>query len=220
MRNVDSAIDEVMDLRAELAMGPDDDSQRERSTSKAMPRQHADYIYRGGYWDASQRIHNSDIFQRSGGKTAVYNLLSQNIQEGFEELNIVSSLNLEGNIAGEDYVMSATLSARLNSRNIKKGKGERVGELFPPIVVKLRKPLPETNEDGSPFEISTFTLENNTEFFVNEGRTNRNVKRTGFLPQIMENLGKEIINQIDPDEVLATMIQLVQNAVDKTPENA
>ena len=212
MKDVDSAIDGVMELRAELAMG-DEVDKREREVSKAIPRQHANYIYRGGNWHAKQRVHDENFFQRSGGKTPVYELLSKNIQEGLATVNIRSTLSLNGEVQGDVYLLKATFKATLNARNMERGSGEEVGDLFPPIVVGLRKPL--VDSENNPIDPETFTLENNTEFFVDQGRTTSDERKTGFLPQVIETLGNEIKTRIDPDEVLATMIQLVQNAVDQ-----
>ena len=93
-----------------------------------------------------------------------------------------------------------------------RGSGEEVGDLFEPIVVTSSKPLPEGANNEN------FTLENNTEFFVDQGRTTSNEQKTGFIPQLFEELGNKIKSDIDPDDVLATMVQIVQNAVDQDPE--
>ena len=208
--DVESAINEVMDLRMALAMGPDDPNmpaERKREVSQDMPRQHANYIYKGGNWEAKQRVHDPEFFKKAGGKTPVYELLSKNIQEGLKTINVKSALDIKGSIEGDDYVLRGVFKAELNCRNLTSGKGESAGELFNPILVNISKPL----EGVDP---QSFTLEQNTEFFVDQGRTNLSVGRTGFLPDFIGKIGDEIKNKVDPDEVLQRMSQLVQMAVD------
>lgn len=219
MKNVDEAITNVMDLRAELAMGADDPNNprpdRQREFSQHMPRQHAAAIYHNGNWHAKQRVHDPEFFRKAGGKTPVYELLSKNIQEGLATVNIKSVLHITGNIQNNtEYLIKATFSSQLNARNLERGSGEEIGDLFPPITVGLRKPLPE---DADP---AAFTLEQNTSFFVDQGRTTKAGEKTGYFPTLMKSLALEIKNQIDPDAVLERMIQLIQNAVDVNPDAA
>lgn len=209
LKDVDTAINDVMDLRAELAMG-DTVSDREREKSKHIPRQHANYIYSGGNWHARQRVHDENFFTSEGGKTPIYQLLSKNIQEGNAGVAIKSVLDLNGDVQGDSYVISATFRASLNARNRETGEGEEIGELFTPIRVTDSKPLPNTNDEGEMVDPDSFTLEKNASFFVDQGRTNRNVERTGFLADLINDLGSKIKQDINPDEVLDTMLDLVQ----------
>jgi hypothetical protein len=224
MKNVDEAISDVMDLRAELAMGGEEEQdpnnprpQRQREFSKGMPRQHANAVYANGNWQAKQRVHDPEFFRKAGGKTPVYELLSKNIQEGLATVNIKSVLALTGEIEDDEYVLKAVFSSTLNARG-SQGRGEEVGNLFPPITVGLRKLLPRI-DDGEG-NLNPVNFDKDPNFFVDEGRTTRRIPKTGFLPTLMRNLGNEIKTKIDPDEVLGTMLQLVQNAIDQVPEGA
>jgi len=213
--NVEEAIDEVMDLRADLAMGAIDDDgeggKRDRDVSTAVPRRHANYIYQGGNWYAKQRVHDENFFQREGGKTPVYNLLSKNIQEGNKGVTIESKLEVKGEVVGNEYIIKSIFTSELNVRHPETGQGVKIGELFQPVVTGLRKPLGDINSDD-------FTLEKNIEFFVNEGRTKSGYK-TGFLPDFFTRTGENIKNSIDPDAVLEQMVELVQLASQYNPED-
>jgi hypothetical protein len=214
--DVESAINEVMDLRMALAEGPEAQGiqPREREASKHMPRQHANYIYKGGNWEAKQRVHDPEFFKREGGKTPVYELLSKNIQEGLKTINVKAVLDIKGgidngNVNNGQYTLRGTFTAELNCRNLKTGAGESTGHLFQPINVVMSKPMPEDVDKAN------FSLEQNTDFFINEGRTNKKINRTGFLPDFINKIGAEIVANVDPDAVLQKMGQLVQLAVDQ-----
>jgi hypothetical protein len=218
--NVDEAINSVMDLRADLAMGAMGDEEqafdinRPRETSSAVPRRHANYIYtKGGNWSGKQRVHDPEFFKKAGGKTMVYHLNSKNIQEGLKELNVESVLHLRGFIdndinGGDQYILKATFTSTLNARNLTSGAGENRGSLIDPIIVSLIKPLPKD------FDVDTFTLDANPEFFVNEGKA-RGGKKTGFLPSLISRLGDAIMANVDPDDVQQRIVQLAQEAVEE-----
>ena len=209
--NVEDAINEVMDLRMALAGGPDEadnQGQRNREASKHMPRQHANYIYKsGGNWEAKQRVHDPEFFKKAGGKTPVYALLSKNIQEGLKTINVKSVLDIKGKIENNVYVLTGIFTSQLNCRNLTTGEGESTGPLFPPIDVTVTKPLPED------IDMENFSLEQNTDFFIDQGRTNSKISRTGFLPDFINKIGSAIVTNVDPDDVLQKMSQLVQMAV-------
>ena len=211
--NVDDAINEVMDLRMALATGPDDPDNREqrnREPSKHMPRQHANYIYtKGGNWEAKQRVHDPNFFKKAGGKTPIYELLSKNIQEGLKTINVKSVLDVKGSIEGNEYILHGIFTAELNCRNLTTGEGESTGNLFTPIEITVNKPLPEDIDTGN------FSLEQNTDFFIDQGRTNSKISRTGFLPDFINKIGSAIVDNVDPDDVLQKMSQLVQMAVEE-----
>ena len=212
---VDSALNQSMEIRMELA---DDEQaeQRKREISKQMTRSHGDRSYGGGGWSTGQRVADLNTFTREGGKTRVYELLSKAIQEGEMTVSTESTLKLVGNVEGEEYTMTATFSGRMFDRG-DNGLGRSTGPLFDPITVGLRKPF--VDEHGEPYDPETFTVEQNVDFFIDGGRSSwMDIRRTGYLPTLLQSLADEIINQINPDDVLATMIQRVQNAVDQEPE--
>lgn len=212
--DVESAINDVMDLREMLAMGGEEGEtiNRERETSSHIPRQHANYIYAGGKWEARQRVHDPNFFERAGGKTPVYQLLSKNIQEGLKQITIESKLEIQGaEREGTEYIMVATFSSKLNARNSESGKGQDLGNLFEPITVQITKPIPNGE---------SVNIEDNPRFFIDQGRTTAQVPKTGFVPDVLSELGQEIVSRVDPDDVLERMIQLVQTAVDNEPEAA
>ena len=210
--NVNDAINNVMDLRADLAMGAMDDEQqfdinRSREASAAVPRRHANYIYtKGGNWSGKQRVHDPNFFKEAGGKTMIYHLNSKNIQEGLKELSVESVLHLRGFINDNEYVMKATFTSTLNARNLTSGAGENRGSLIEPIVVSLVKELPQD------YDATNFTLESDMEFFVNEGRK-RSGGKSGFLPSLIDRLGNAILETVDPDDVQQRIVQLAQEAV-------
>ena len=221
LENVEKAINDVVELRTALAMGPDDPNldvtdvgQREREYSKPMPRQHANLIYQNGNWSAQQRAHDPNIFRDEGGKTPIYELLSKNIQEGNVKLVIKSVLEIKGDVytspeEGSNYLFKGKFSSILYHRNAE-GEGALVGELFEPIVVTLRRPLGSYNPESTNFESSP-------KFFINAGRKStqrigQTVDRSGFLKTFITKITTELVNRIDPDEVLRTMTMLVQNA--------
>jgi len=118
MIDVDTAMNDVMDLRMSLATGAppaegEEEQDREREVSKSIPRQHANYIYAGGNWPAKQRVHDKEFFKRAGEKTDIYKLLKKNIQEGNKRVNVTSVLDIKGNVQGDDYVMTSTFTATL-----------------------------------------------------------------------------------------------------------
>lgn len=212
--SVEDAMNQSMEIRMELG---DDEQQekRKRERSKQMTRSHGGRSYPGGEWSTGQRAADQQAFIRAGGKTRKYELLSQAIQEGNITVTTESKLQLVGNVEGNEYVMTATFSGRMFDRG-DRGQGRLTGELFSPIIVGLRKPF--VDEEGDPYDPETFTVEQNIEFFIDGGRSSwMDIRRTGYLPTLLKSLGDEIINQIDPDDVLATMIELVQNAVDEEP---
>jgi len=215
-KSVEDAMEKSMQVRMDLATEEERDM-KNRDASQQMTRSHGGNAYAGGLWSPGQRVADLENFIREGGKTRVYELLSKAIQEGEKTVTVGSDLHLVGDVEGDEYVMSATFSANMYDRG--GGRGRLTGPLFDPITVGMRKKLPAVDDVGDPVDPENFTLEGNTKFFVNEGRTSDNtVRRTGVLPSLLKNLGKEIINQVDPDEVVATMIQLIQNAVDIEPE--
>jgi hypothetical protein len=201
LKDIDSTVNAMLDLRAELALG--EAGMREREVSAHVPRRHANYIYRGGNWAGKQRVHDKEFFKRAGGKTMVYALNSRNIQEGEKEINIESILHLTGNIIGRNYVLNALFNVTLNARNKETGEGQERGQLINPITVSLSKPIPRNIDQ------ETFNLDNNIDFFIDQGRT-INKQRTGFLPDLMNKLGQSIMETIDPDDVQEKVVRLAQ----------
>lgn len=222
LENVEKAINDVVELRTALAMGPDDPNldvtdvrQREREYSKPMQRQHANLIYQNGNWDAKQRAHDQNIFREEGGKSDIYNLLAKSIQEGNVKVVIKSVLEIKGNVRvipedeSYEYVFRGKFSSVLYHRNAE-GAGALVGELFEPIVVTLRKPVGD-------YDIESTNFESRPEFFINAGRKStqrigQTVDRSGFLKTFITKMTTELVDRIDPDEVLRTMTMLVENA--------
>jgi len=214
-KSVEEAMNQSMEIRMELATD-EQQEKRKRERSKQMTRSHGGRSYGGGEWKTGQRAADQEAFIRAGGKTQKYKLFSKAIQEGNITVTTESTLKLVGNVDGGEYTMTATFSGRMFDRG-DSGRGRLTGDLFNPIVVGLRKPF--VDEEGIPYDPETFTVEENIDFFIDGGRSSwMDVRRTGYLPTLLQSLGNEIINQIDPDDVLATMIELVQNAVDEEPE--
>lgn len=208
LNDIESTVDSVLDLRAELAMGEEGaETQRQRERSQHLPRRHANYIYtKGGNWQGKQRVHDENFFKRAGAKTMIYQLNSKNIQEGQRQINIESVLDIKGNIENDKYVLKGTFTATLNARNKETGEGTNRGNLIQPIVVRLEKPLPEG------INAQSFTFESNMEFFINEGRT-ISKQKTGFFPEFINNIGMTLLTQIDPDDVQEKIVQLAQEFV-------
>jgi len=209
LETVQFAINDVMELRTQLAMDQEV-AEREREPSQQMVRSHGGNSYPGGLWVAGQRVADAEDFQRAGGKTRVYGLLSKAIQEGKMAVTIQSTLLLEGYTNGEEYVLSAKFSSIMFDR----GKVHKGKPLFDEINVTKRKEF--VDEKGRPYDPETFTVEKNTEFFINEGRkADMGLERSGFLPDLLNDLSAQIIEQVDPDEVIAEMIRIIQSADDQ-----
>ena len=61
-----------------------------------------------------------------------------------------------------------------------------------------------------------FTLENHTKFFVDQGKTyTKGEEKTGFLPDLINELKDQILATVDPDEVQQKILQLAQDAVEE-----
>jgi hypothetical protein len=217
--NLNQAINEIMDLRADIAEGrieneedPDEtfDIKRERQKSSHIPRKHANYKYMNGNWDARQRVHDPEFFKEAGGKTRIYELNSKNIQEGLKELDVESMLHVKGEIVDENYVLTATFSATLNARNLISGEGENRGPLIAPITASLMKPLPQ-DEDVN---LGNFNLVTQPDFFINEGMI-KSGTRTGFLPALFNRLGEAILENTDPNDIQQRIVLLAQEAVEE-----
>jgi hypothetical protein len=199
--DIDSTVNAIMDLRAELALG--EAGVRQREASAHVPRRHANYIYSGGNWQGKNRVHDKNFFDSAGGKTVRYKLNSKNIQEGVKQISIESILHLTGNIQGHNYVFNAIFNATLNARDRTTGEGKERGQIIQPVTVTAAKPLPP----GA--DVEHFNILENMDFFINEGRT-VSKEKTGFLPDLINNLGNAIVEKINPDEVLQKVIQLAE----------
>lgn len=187
---IEAALEEIFKTRMDLEMGVDTET-RTRNRSKTKPREYANYIYRkGGNWDAIQRIYDEEQFKNAGEYTRILKLLKQNIQEGKKGLNVFSKLFIDGDVTGGgDYVLRAKFISELNYRTVEGGTGKSMGELIPPIFAEVRRPLPE-GAGNNP----NFSVRGNKEFFGKQGE--------GIFKDLMDKLGQEIIDKIQPDEVL------------------
>lgn len=210
LNDIESTIDSMLDLRAELAMGEEGaEVTRQREKSAHLPRRHANYIYtKGGNWSGKQRVHDKDFFEKYGGKTMIYGLNSKNIQEGNKQISIESVLDIKGNIVGNNfnnyiYVLRAKFTATLNARNKETGMGSNRGQLINPIEIEVVKPLPEG------IDTESFNFSDNMDFFINEGRT-VSKQKTGFFPDLINKLGDAILSDIDPDDVQQKVVQLAE----------
>lgn len=186
---IEVALEEVFKTRMDLENGVDIES-RKRNRSKTKPREYANYIYRmGGNWDAIQRIYDESEFKNAGEYTRILKLLKKNIQEGKKGLNTFSKLYVDGDIQGQEYVLRAKLTVEMNYRTVETTKGKTVNNLIEPIFVEVRAPLPAgtTPED--------MTVRANKEFFGKAGEP-------GIFTTLMGKLGDEIVNKVEPDEVL------------------
>lgn len=215
LNDIESTVDSILDLRADLAMGEEGaEVQRQRERSAHLPRRHANYIYtKGGNWAGKQRVHDKAFFEKAGGKTMIYGLNSKNIQEGDRQISIESILDIKGYISGDNYVLKARFTATLNARNKETGVGSNRGDLIQPIDVVLAKPLPEG------IDAQSFNFSDNMNFFINEGRT-MSRQKTGFFPDLINKLGNAILTNIDPDDVQQKVVQLAQEFAEIEEPNA
>ena len=191
---IEAALDEIFKTRMDLEMAGTDMKERERVRSKTKPREYANYIYQqGGNWEAIQRIYDEQQFKNAGEYTKILKLLKQNIQEGKKGLNVFSKLFIEGDVRGDQYLLRGAFKVELNYRTVEGGTGKSLGELIPSVFVQLSSQLPMGVRPED------MTIRNNKDFFGKRGEDGR---ITGMFPDFMDMLGDELIDKINPDEVL------------------
>lgn len=202
--DVEKAIEEIFKVRMDLTNGVEN---RERMRSTTKPREYANYVYhKGGNWPALQRILDKEAFKRAGEYTKKLKLLKQNIQKGEKGFNTFSKIYIEGNLVNDsEYRMRAKFTVDLNIREGKissEGReledfGRSIGDIISPIYAEATKQI-------SPkiMNYSDFTVKNYPEFFSNAAGTE------GILPELLNNLGEQMLEQINPDEVIGKIMEL------------
>lgn len=199
--SIEGALEEIFKTRLDIEDGVEN---RERKRSATKPREYANYIYtQGGNWDAIQRIYDEENFKKAGEYTSILKLLKQNIQKGQKGLNVMSKLIINGDLSNaEEYRLSAKFATTLNYRTV--GDVVKAGDLISPIIVEVRRPIPPEI-----IESETFSVRTNKNFFGKAGQD-------GIFVELMNKLGDEMLNKINPDEVLAKISDLlVPTNIDK-----
>jgi len=213
---VDQAMEQSMEMRMQLA-GAEDAEVKKREFSKQHTRSHGDRSYGGGGWPTGQRAADQEAFIKAGEETDIYGLFSQAIQKGNIKVTTESTLRLFGNVEGDEYVMSATFSSKMYDRGAS-GLATHSGALFNPITVEDRKPF-RNEETGEGYNPENFTVEKNITFFVTEGKeSDMRIRRTGFIPRLMQKLAAEITSQINANDVIARMTIIAKNAANEKTE--
>lgn len=198
------ALNDIVNIRMEVEAGNSIEA-RERYRSKFRPR-----VYSGNaVWDAMQRIYDENEFKNAGEYTKILKLLKKNIQRGLAGLNTVSTLFIVGDIQGNNYVLRAKFTAEMNYRTSQTSKGQKMRNLVDPIHAEVVAPIPA---GVNPNEM---TVRNNKEFFGVIGTTGPYAVggSKGIFQELMDKLGEEIIDKLEPDVVLTKITHLL------TPEN-
>jgi hypothetical protein len=197
---IEAALNDVFMTRMDMEQGVDVKA-RQRARSKTKPREYANYIYRrGGNWAAIQRIYDENEFKNAGEYTKILKLLKKNIQEGKASLNTMSKLYIDGDAVGNEYILRAKFEAQMNYRTAQTSRGTTVKDLIQPIFVEYRAPLPED------INVESMTIRNNREFFGT-------AENPGIFQALINKLGNELIDKIEPDEVLTKLTSII------VPEN-
>jgi len=196
--SIEDALDDILKTRMDIDAGGADVVNRQRTRSSTKPREYANYIYtRGGNWDAIQRIYDEEHFKEEGEYTKILKLLKKNIQEGKMGLNTFSKLFIDGDMAGNDYVLRGKFTCTLNYRTIEKGTGNKAGPIIPDLFAEVRRPIPpEILRDPD------FSIRKNPDFFGKKGGD-------GIFTDLLKKLGDEMIAKINPDEVLNKIMTLL-----------
>ncbi len=199
-----AALNDIVNIRMELESGNSIEA-RERYRSKFRPRVYSST----GIWTAMQRIYNETEFKNAGEYTEILKLLKKNIQRGIAGLNTVSILNIDGDIDGNNYVLRCKFEAEMNYRTAQISKGINIKNLIDPIYAEIIAPIPQGLNPES------MTVRNNKEFFGVVGTNGPYAVGSSFgiFQDLMDKLGEEIINKVDPNVVLTKITRLL------TPEN-
>ena len=199
-----AALNDIINIRLELENGNSIEA-RKRYRSKFMPR-----TYSGNArWSALQRIYDESEFKKAGEYTKILKLLKKNSQKGRVGFNTESILTIEGDIRDNDYVLRCKFEAEMNFRAADEKLGKNTKNLITPIYASVIAPLPQN------IDPEEMTIRNNKEFFGVIGTTGPYGvgSSRGIFQNLMNKLGEEIINKIDPNVVLTTISRLLN------PEN-
>lgn len=177
--DVQDALDKIMKFR--MAQFTGEKMQGKRPEPTKMVRQYGGNVYSGGAWDSSQRALGKDEFKL----TPIYKLYMKNVQRGEMAFNVITDLDVIGDVVGNNYLMTMSFSATKSFRPADTEEGQsqtpKRGNLFDPIRVSKTVPLP----DGD----VTPTVREHTEFFKE------------LFEQTLSELGNKLL-EIDPDDVL------------------
>lgn len=178
-KDVQDALDKIMKFRMSQFTG--DKMVGKRPEPTRLPRKHAGNVYAGGAWDSSQRALGKDEFKL----TPILKLYMKNVQRGEMAFNVITDLDVIGDVVGNNYLMTMSFSATKSFRpaDTEDGQSQRPkrGNLFDVIRVSKTVPLP----DGD----TTPTVREHTEFFKE------------LFEQTLSELGNKLL-EIDPDDVL------------------
>jgi hypothetical protein len=144
-----------------------------------------------------QRIYDEQNFKNAGEYTPILKLLKQNIQKGEKGVTVQSKLFITGDVSGNEYSLKAMFTAELNYRPVGVSTGVESGELIQPIRVEMRAPISD-EQLGNP----KFSVRDNPNFF---GKKNHD----GIFPRLMKKLGDEILNTVNPDDVLNKITEIL-----------
>lgn len=181
--DVQDALEKIINYRTSIETGEKMKGARPEPTK--MVRQYGGNVYSGGKWDVTQRALGKSQFKL----TPIYKLYMKNVQRGEKAFNVITDLDVIGDIVGDNYLMTMSFSATKSFRpaDSEEGReqGPRRGNLFEPIRVQVRVPLPEGDK--------TPTVKENYEFFKD------------LFQQTLSDLGNKLL-EIDPDSVLEQLM--------------
>ena len=220
--NAEEAIDSILNTRLAIEDRMEDEhNNNENETTRKKPdyvrRGFAGHIYtKGGEWYSHQRIGGEEKFKEEGEYTPIYHLFKKSIQAGQRGLNVETRLKIYGDLEGvfqgavkgattrhidttnDRYRMVIIMESFINFRSASGQVGQKIGNIYEPIRVSISALIPE----GTDPKDLTFTK--NPDFFYNKNGD-------GVFQRVLDELGKQILDQINPDEVLNKILELLEN---------
>lgn len=181
--DVQDALDKIISYRTSLETGEKMKGSRPEPTK--MVRQYGGNVYPGGKWDPTQRALGKSDFKL----TPVYKLYMKNVQRGEKAFNVITDVDVLGDVVGDSYLMTMSFSATKSFRPADTEEGReqspKRGNLFEPIRVQMRVPLPDGDKTPTARE------------------------HYGFFKQLFQDTLTELGNRIldiDPDSVLEQLM--------------
>ncbi len=176
--DVQDALDKIMKFRVSQYTG--DKMVGKRPEPTKMVRNYASR----GKWDPTQRTWGKSDFKL----TPIYKLYMKNVQRGEMAFNVITDLDIIGDVVGNNYLLTMSFTATKSFRPADSEEGQeqrpKRGNLFDPIRVNKTFPLP----DGD----TTPTVREHYEFFKE------------LLQQTLSELGNKLL-EIDPDDVITQL---------------
>jgi hypothetical protein len=194
--DIQDALDKIINYRLSLETGEKMKGARPEPTK--MVRQYGGNVYPGGKWDPTQRALGKSDFKL----TPVYKLYMLNVQRGEMAFNVMTDLDVRGEVSGNQYMLSMTFIATKSFRpaDTEEGQERRPtrGKLFEPIRVMSTEQLPDGDR--------TPTVKEHLDFFTN------------LFADCLNQLGAKIL-ELDPDDVLQQLMFEPEDVISQRQNN-